>query len=190
MARSFPMPPDDPDQEELDDRRVKNPVPLSSIPRIELPPPSGHTESIPRMLRKARQDFPDPKGEGHKGLRAADVAALLERDFGVKAAEKKPGSRITEWERGRNEPDIRTYARWARVVGKRLDVQVLDADKDTVVIHVPAALGEAVATAQHVAESNPEKAKALLRIVSILRGLSVSEVRAIAFQLMEKYGTD
>lgn len=151
-------------------KRVRREGGIAGIPRITLPEPSGHTESIPATLRAARDAL---------GLRQRDVAELLRRDFGIDVGD----TAVQSWEVGRNEPTIHVYARWARCVGKRLDVKILDAHAPTVTVEVPAALADAAAA---VGELSPSKASAVETIVDALLAMSPSEVKALAFDLQKR----
>jgi transcriptional regulator with XRE-family HTH domain len=156
--------------EKIKHQRVRSGAGIDSIPRVTLPEPSGHTESIPATLRTARAKL---------NLRQADVVALLKRDFDITVAE----STVQAWEAGRNEPDIRTYSRWARCVGKRLVVQVLDADTNTQMIEVHPDLADA---AQTIGELASAKAGAAQAIAEALKSMSAGEVKALAFDLARR----
>lgn len=148
-------------------KRVRREGGIDTIPRITLPEPSGHTESLPTTLRLAREEL---------GLRQQDVAALLRRDFGIEVGP----TAIAAWEQGRNEPNIYTYARWARCVGKRVDMQILDADEDTQTVHVPAELADAAAT---LGQLSAQKAAGAQAVIEALLEMTAGEVKALAFDL-------
>ncbi len=85
---------------------------------------SGRSRRLREVLRARRKEL---------GWSLQRVADKIAEDMGL---ERLSGEGVRQWERFDTHPPINKYASWCRVLGLRLEVQVLDGSSDRVMVLV------------------------------------------------------
>lgn len=105
-------------------------------------------------------------------LRSALMAERERRDWSLeqtaRAIGKETGQGLSKqsldaWEKFRVQPKIDQFAAWARVLGFRLEVDLVRPEQDTAVVRVPASLAPLVWELAALPEEDRERVSDLVR---------------------------
>ena len=119
-------------------------------------PRTGNTERLRKILKAARED---------RGLTQQEVAELISK--ALPGEEVRSGEAVGGWERLRRDPKVNVMAKWARVLGYKLFVDLHPEDEDRVAVLVDPEIADAVRALQAATKRDREVVLGLIRRLAL-----------------------